>query len=70
MVILKVLQLINKALKRYWISVSIVRDLFNNKIDIYHGLSNEIPYGIQTKSVVTIHDLLFLKYPKFYNYID
>ena len=39
-------------------------------IDIYHGLSNEIPFGIKIKSIVTIHDLLFLKYPKFYNFFD
>jgi hypothetical protein len=30
--------LINKALKAYWRSKSIVKDLFNNKIDIYHEL--------------------------------
>tara|TARA_B100001250_G_scaffold14081_1_gene12358 strand:+ start:4219 stop:5313 length:1095 start_codon:yes stop_codon:yes gene_type:complete len=54
----------------YWRTKGVNRQLNDLKIDIYHGLSNEIPLGIETKSIVTIHDLLFLKYPKFYNYID
>ena len=65
--------LINKALKAYWRSISIVRDLFNNKIDIYHGLSNELPLGIEKtslKTVVTIHDLIFIRYPLLFRTID
>ena len=56
--------------KSYWRFKSVTKQLEKLKIDVYHGLSNEIPYGIKLKSVVTIHDLLFLKYPQFYNYID
>jgi glycosyltransferase involved in cell wall biosynthesis len=44
-----------------------------NKIDIYHGLSNELPFGIHktgVKTMVTIHDLINLRYPKNYNWID
>ncbi len=40
---------------------------------IYHGLSNELPLTIKktnAKSVVTIHDLIFLKYPQYYNFFD
>jgi len=65
--------LINKALKSYWRSKSIVRDLFINKIDIYHGLSNELPLGIEKtniKTVVTIHDLIFIRYPHLFRMID
>ena len=43
------------------------------QIDIFHGLSNELPVGIKrtnTKVVVTIHDLIFLRFPKYYKYID
>ncbi|MCU0441649.1 MAG: glycosyltransferase family 4 protein [Bacteroidia bacterium] len=42
-------------------------------LDIYHGLSNELPFGInQFKGlkVVTIHDLIFKRYPQYYNPID
>ncbi len=65
--------LINKALKAYWRSKSIVRDLFINKIDIYHGLSHELPIGIEKtniKTVVTIHDLIFIRYPHLFRNID
>jgi len=65
--------LINKALKSYWRSKSIVCDLFTNKIDIYHGLTNEIPIGIEKtniKTVVTIHDLIFIRYPYLFGTID
>ena len=46
--------------------------LKSEEIKIYHGLSNEIPKNLNKniKSIVTIHDLIYLKYPKFYNFID
>tara|TARA_B100002052_G_C15880969_1_gene599235 strand:+ start:1395 stop:2489 length:1095 start_codon:yes stop_codon:yes gene_type:complete len=56
--------------KNYWRLKSVNRELENLNINIFHGLSNEIPFGINKKSVVTIHDLLFLKYPKYYNCFD
>ena len=56
--------------KQLWRFKTIKSDLKKLDIDIFHGLSNEIPLGIQTKTVVTIHDLLFLKYPHFYNFFD
>jgi len=65
--------LINKTLKSYWRSKSIVRDLFTNKIDIYHGLSHELPLGIEKtniKTVVTIHDLIFIRFPHLFRTID
>lgn len=40
---------------------------------IYHGLSNELPLTIKktsAKSIVTIHDLIFLKYPQYYKFFD
>lgn len=56
--------------KHYWRMIGLNKELKNLKIDIYHGLSNEIPIGLKTKTIVTIHDLLFLKYPKLYSFID
>ncbi len=63
----------SKYLKGLWRSSLIKKDLINANIDIYHGLSHEIPFGIQhtkIKSVVTIHDLIFERYPNQYNAID
>ena len=65
--------LINRVIKSYWRSVSIVKDLFTNSIEIYHGLSNELPIGIEKtsiKSIVTIHDLIFIRYPSLFKTID
>lgn len=41
-------------------------------LDIFHGLSNELPYGIskKIKTCVTIHDVIFLRYPKYYKPFD
>ena len=65
--------LLDRALKTYWRSKSVVNDLFTNKIDIFHGLSNELPIAIENtsiKTVVTIHDLIFIRYPHLFKTID
>ncbi|MEJ5090866.1 glycosyltransferase [Sphingobacterium faecium] len=64
---------INRTFKSYWRGNRIVEDLKRDKIDIFHGLSGEIPVGLQEtsiKSVVTIHDLIFIRYPELYKKID
>ena len=65
--------LINRTFKNYWRSRRIVKDLCKNKINIYHGLSNELPIGIELtniKTVVTIHDLIFIRFPYLFNVFD
>jgi glycosyltransferase involved in cell wall biosynthesis len=60
-------------LKSAWRSNWVKKDLLQHKIDIYHGLSHEIPFSIgktNIKSVVTIHDLIFERYPQQYSKID
>lgn len=59
--------------KSYWRSFSIIEDLKRDDIDLYHGLSNEIPFGLKKAripSVISIHDLIFLRYPHYYPYVD
>ena len=59
--------------KSWWRSFGIKRDLRHHQIRLYHGLSHEIPFGIRQtgiKSVVTIHDLIFKRYPAQYSSID
>ncbi len=62
---------ITPILWRFW------RVIFRFKQDglnLYHGLSGELPLGIhwlkQTKSIVTIHDVIFKLYPSHYSFID
>jgi glycosyltransferase involved in cell wall biosynthesis len=63
----------DKLFSSAWRSSWVKKDLKRLKIDLYHGLSHEIPIGIQRtdiKSVVTIHDLIHERYPEQYNAID
>jgi glycosyltransferase involved in cell wall biosynthesis len=56
-----------------WRGSWVKQDLKKLKIDLYHGLSHEIPIGIQKtniRSVVTIHDLIHERYPEQYNSVD
>ena len=67
------LGLINKTFSSLWRSRNVVKDLKQKNINLYHGLSHEIPVGIAAsgiKSVVTIHDLIHERYPEQYNPID
>lgn len=67
------LSLTGRILKSYWRSFSIAKQLESDKINIYHGLSNELPFKIhetKIKSVVTIHDLIFMRYPELYKVVD
>lgn len=62
-----------KILRDYWRENLIVKDLLRKNIKIYHGLSNQLPANIKQsgiKSIVTIHDLIFLTHPEFYPLID
>ncbi|AEE51995.1 glycosyltransferase family 4 protein [Haliscomenobacter hydrossis] len=56
-----------------WRSYGIRYALKRQKIQLFHGLSNELPIGIRSmgiKSVVTIHDLVFKHRPDYYPLID
>lgn len=60
-------------LKSFWRSFFLSRKLGKYSIDLFHGLSNELPGGIHKTgipSVVTIHDLIFMRYPEFYKPVD
>ena len=64
---------VGNLFKKYWRNKNIIKDLVQDEIDIYHGLSHEIPLGIEKtniKSVVTIHDLIFIRYPHLFSSID
>ena len=66
-------KIFQKAFPSYWRSYGLSRELKKYNLDVYHGLSNEIPYNIQkssVKSVVTIHDLIFLRFPTLYKRTD
>ncbi|MDR0606191.1 MAG: glycosyltransferase family 4 protein [Bacteroidales bacterium] len=56
-----------------WKYRRIGHDAKKYNLDIYHGLSNELPRDIDTanaKRVVTIHDTIFMRYPHWYKWHD
>ncbi len=62
-----------KPLRSLWRIKGIVNDLKRDGVDIYHGLTGELPLGLSEagiKSVVTIHDLIFMRCPEYYNPVD
>jgi glycosyltransferase involved in cell wall biosynthesis len=64
---------IDRALPSLWRTTGIVRDLRRDGVRLFHGLSNEIPVGLRAagiRSIVTIHDVIFLRFPQYYKPID
>ena len=62
-----------ESFPRAWRSFRVAAMAKELDLDIYHGLSHELPFGIELtdiKTVVTIHDLIFLRYPKYFQLID
>lgn len=62
-----------KSFPSIWRSFLLKNEINKCHLDVYHGLSHELPLGIEdtnTLKVVTIHDLLYLKFPQFFSYID
>lgn len=65
--------LVGRLAPALWRQAGIVRDLVRDRIDLYHGLSNELPSGIERTgiaTVVTIHDLIFERHPELYAAVD
>ncbi|HEX8059650.1 MAG TPA: glycosyltransferase family 1 protein [Cyclobacteriaceae bacterium] len=55
-----------------WRTFSIADSIRKDKLDVYHGLSNELPLRkpAGTGMVVTVHDLIFMRFPEYYGIID
>lgn len=61
------------SIRTLWRSYGVVNELQRDGIDLYHGLSHELPYGLGRagiKSVVTIHDLIYRRHPEWYPAVD
>lgn len=61
------------AFTSWWRTKSIVNDLQRDGVEVYHGLSHELPYGISRsgiRSVVTVHDLIFKRFPQYFGRVS
>jgi glycosyltransferase involved in cell wall biosynthesis len=64
---------LGRAFPALWRRRGIVRDLRRDGIEVFHGLSAELPAGIEASgiaSVVTVHDLIFERHPELYPAAD
>ena len=55
-----------------WRTWGISKEPTISDVNVFHGLSNELPVNLpqRIRKVVTVHDLIFLRFPMFYNPID
>jgi glycosyltransferase involved in cell wall biosynthesis len=63
----------SKKARSYWRLLKVSKLLKSNDIDVFHGLSHVLPFGINKlgiPSVLTVHDLIFLRCPNYYNKVD
>ncbi|KQS31453.1 glycosyltransferase family 1 protein [Dyadobacter sp. Leaf189] len=64
---------IDQKLSSYWRYSRISKQLSEERVELFHGLSNEIPQGLSARnirSVVTIHDLIFERLPHLFKPVD
>ncbi|WP_187261684.1 glycosyltransferase family 4 protein [Pontibacter beigongshangensis] len=64
---------LQKRMASLWRVFGMAATLRKFPVDIYHGLSNELPFGLprsKVKSIVTIHDLIFIRFPELYKPLD
>ena len=63
----------DRKLSSLWRLFSVCSQIKKDKVELFHGLSGEIPIGLnktEVKIVVTIHDLIFMRYPNLYSFFD
>ncbi|MBR3100482.1 MAG: glycosyltransferase family 4 protein [Muribaculaceae bacterium] len=56
-----------------WRTFGLASDLKRDGVQLYHGLSGELPIGLRKAGIpglVTIHDLIFLRHPEYYPWVD
>lgn len=62
-----------KKLHPLWRSFELTKAIKESQLDLYHGLSHELPKGIdrlKIKKIVTIHDLIYIRYPEYFPWLD
>jgi glycosyltransferase involved in cell wall biosynthesis len=55
-----------------WRTWGVSREASVRELDVFHGLSQELPIKLaaRVKKIVTVHDLIFIRYPELYNPLD
>ena len=56
-----------------WRSATMTNDIKDADVDLFHGLSHELPSGInktKIKTIISFHDLIYERYPEQYPLVD
>lgn len=63
---------IDRHFPNLWRRWGVTVHLKGDKVDLFHGLSHELPHGIprSIRKVVTMHDLIVWRYPQYYSLFD
>jgi glycosyltransferase involved in cell wall biosynthesis len=61
-----------RYMKSLWRSRGMSSHPSVDNLNVFHGLSQELPTGLpdHIKKIVTVHDLIYIRYPQFYNPVD
>ncbi|MDR0953964.1 MAG: glycosyltransferase family 4 protein [Rikenellaceae bacterium] len=65
--------LLGRSFPSFWRSYRMGSSIRRRGIDLFHGLSNELPADIRrsgARSVVTLHDIIFVRMPELYKAAD
>lgn len=56
----------------FWRTWGISREVTVQDLQVFHGLSQELPINLpdRIRKIITVHDLIFYRYPRFYKPID
>jgi glycosyltransferase involved in cell wall biosynthesis len=67
----------SKTLPSLWRGFLMGSEIRQRELDVYHGLSHELPVTFNQKAqgrkipqVVTMHDLIYLRYPEYFPWVD
>ncbi|MBR1517005.1 MAG: glycosyltransferase family 4 protein [Bacteroidales bacterium] len=63
---------LSRCFKSLWREYGMSRRVHDDEVDIFHGLSHELPYGLgrEVRKVVTMHDLVAWRFPHYFKKID
>ena len=64
---------LHRVFPSLWRTKEVSRQVIKDGADIFHGLSSELPLSLdksKIKTLVTVHDLIYLRYPDLYRRID
>jgi glycosyltransferase involved in cell wall biosynthesis len=62
-----------KKFYSFWRAFSLNKEAKRLRLDIYHGLSHELPFGLSSTKIkwfLTVHDLIFIRFPHYFNPLD